>query len=442
MFVYTALLTLAVSTAASAERLYVPVLGAPAADGRAMPTEIWVANGAQAKTLVTAGFVRGLSAKARSFDVEPGGRMLERLAGSGEIGLVAVDADELAVSAWVPSADGGSVSEVPVIGPHDSYVAGAEPGLELAREYDRLLVGAANVSDQAASCQATLFDAANREIGRIPFEVPSKALVREDAAGWLGSQRAASAQVSCDREFYPIGVTTANSDRGDTRVIVAKGIGPNGACQKWLTLAQTGTVWGAAIDGTFHSATRANPKGIVCVKLPVAEIRVGKAIFEWDVSVGPWSSRDKSGVHNLGYFFRDRYRSGIIGNINFLGPNKDLAKWMQNYNMPRGSNTNAKGAFKATANQNVVYHLVYIFDANNKSATLHIQDSGHNTLQSLTNRTAPGNGQALVLKPFGSGGLAGLSMVNEFGNYVGQHHPEEATIDWQYANLLIAFTTK
>ena len=196
MFVSTALLSLAVASAASAERVYVPLLGAPAADGRAMPTEIWVANGAQVKTSVAAGFVRGLAAKTRSFDVEPGGRMLERFAGAGEIGLVAIDADELAVSAWVPSADGGSVSEVPVIGPHDSYVAGAEPGLQLGRDYDRLLVGAANVSDQAASCQATLFDGGDNEIARIPFEVPAKALVREDAAGRLGSQRATFAQVS------------------------------------------------------------------------------------------------------------------------------------------------------------------------------------------------------------------------------------------------------
>src|SRR5262245_36398457 len=103
MFVYAALLTLAGSTAASAETLYVPVLGAPAADGRAMPTEIWVANRALAKTSVTAGFVRGPVAKARAFDVEPGGRLLDGFAAAGEIGLVAVDADEMAVSAWVPS---------------------------------------------------------------------------------------------------------------------------------------------------------------------------------------------------------------------------------------------------------------------------------------------------------------------------------------------------
>ena len=213
MFVYAALLTLAASAPAGAERVYVPMIGAPDGNGRAMPTEIWVANGQEAKTAASAGFVRGAGAKSRSFEVAPGGRLLDGLAGRGEIGLVEVDAEEMAVSAWIPAGDGNGVSEVPVIGAQDSYHAGAEPGLEVAREYDRLLVGAANVSDRAASCQAMLFDESNAEIARIPFEVPAKSLARHDAAGWLGAQKAAYAQVGCDREFYPVAATTHDRRR-------------------------------------------------------------------------------------------------------------------------------------------------------------------------------------------------------------------------------------
>jgi hypothetical protein len=436
MFVYTALLALAGTIPAAAERIYVPLVGAPGLDGRTRPTEIWVANGAAAKTAVSAGFVRGAREAGRTFEVEPGGAMLEKIAGAGEIGLVAVDADELAVSAWIPDGN-GDVSEVPVIGPHDSYVGGAEPGLAIA-EYDRLLVGAANVSDQTASCQATLFDSDNREVARIPFEVPAKSLVREDAAGWLGSKRATFAQVGCNREFYPIGVTTTVAPNGTTRTMVAKGIGPNGSCQKWLTLTQTGPLWAASLPNNFHSASKANPKGIVCIRAP-QQLKIGRAVLQWDVTVGPWSSRDRSGVHNLAYFFLDRYRSGVVGNINFLGPNKDSAKWMQNYNMGKGSNTNGKGPFAA---QRTLYHLVYIFDATNKTATLLIQDSAHNTLATVANKIAPGNNQTLIVSPYGNGGLAGLAMVAEFGNYLGQHHPEEATIDWLYANLEVAMTSK
>lgn len=439
--VYAALLTLAGSLPATAERLYVPMIGAPDAEGRTLNTEIWVANGAQAKSAVSAAFVRGgaMTAKARSFDVEPGGRLLDRLAGAGEIGLVAIDGDENAISAWMPSGDGSSVAEVPVIGPRDEYHAGAEPGLDVARDYDRLFVGAANTSDQAASCHAMLFDESNVEIARIPFEVPAKSLARHDAAGWLGAQKAAYAQVGCNRSFYPIGVTTSTGPDGGTSAIVAKGIGPNGACQKFVTLVQLpGGILGAEVLNNFHQATNQNPKGIICIKTP-SELKIGKAIFEWDVAVGPWSPRKPSGVHNTAYFFLERYRSGVVGNINFVGPNKNTAKWMQNVGMPKGSNTTANAKFEA---ERVVYHMVYTFDAHNKTATWLIQNSGGTTLKTVTNRVSPGNNQTLVIKPYGSGTLANLAMVAEFGNYLGQHDPEMASIGWTYANFRIALTPK
>jgi len=440
MFVYAALITLVAGAPAMAARVYVPMIGAPDGNGRAMPTEIWVANG-QAKTAVTAGFVRGgRVAQEKRFDVEGGGRLLDRVAGTGEIGLVAVDAEEMAVSAWIPAGDGNGVSEVPVIGPDDSFHAGAEPGLEVARDYERLLVGAANVSDQAASCHAMLFDESNVEIARIPFEVPAKSLARHDAAGWLGAQKAAYAQVGCDREFYPVAVTTQTGADGATRAIVAKGTGPNGACKQIVTLALLpgDRQWGITLQGLVHQATRSNPKGIVCIKAP-QELKIGVATYEWDVTVGPWSSRDKSGVHNAAYFFLERYRSGVIGNINVVGPNKDQAKWMQNVGMPRGNNTVAKAAFKAAR---VLYHMIYTFDANNKRATWTIQDAAHVTIATVNGNVSPGNNQTLIVKPYGNGGLAGLAMVAEFGNYLGQHHPEEATIDWTYANFRVTLIPK
>jgi hypothetical protein len=441
MFVYAALLTLAASAPVSAERLFVPVISAPDGNGRGLPTEIWV-NGGQAKTVVSAGVVRGgLVDKARRFEVQPGGRLLDGLAGSGEIGLVEVDARELAVSAWTASSDGRGISEVPVIGSYDVYHSSAEPGLEIARDYDRLLVGAANVSDQPSSCHAILFDDSNNEVARVPFDVPAKSLARHDAAGWLGTQRAAYAQIGCDRTFYPVAVTTSTGNDGGTSAIFAKDTGPNGTCDRWVTPVQshTGEAWFLEIPGLFHQATQQDAKGIVCVKLPQAELRVGRAIFEWDVTVGPWNSKQKSGVHNLGYFFGERYRSGIVGNVNFLGPNKSLAKWMQNFGMPKGSNTNAKGAFEATQ---TLYHIVYTFDANGKTSTLDIQNAAHQSLKTITGKNAPGNNQTMVLKRYGKGNLDGLGMVLEFGNYGFQHLPEVATFGWLYANLNVRMFPK
>jgi hypothetical protein len=439
MFVCAALLAVAGIAPATAARLYVPVLGATGPDGRALPTEVWVTNmSASATRPVAARFLGdGEAGEARTFAVQRGGQMLDKLAAPGAVGLIEIDADENAVSAWV--ADGGAteVSEVPVIGPHDLYHAGAAPALDTFAgvDYDRLLVGAANLADKAASCEAKLFAGDNRELARIPFEVPAKSVAREDAAAWTGS-KPASAQVTCNRDFYPLAVATTG---GGTHVITAKGVGPNGTCQKWVTLSpQTDGSYTALVTGVFHQATGANPKGIICIRAP-GELKVGRAVFEWDVTIGPWSSKNPAGVHNLGYFFGERYRSGVIGNVNGLGPNKSAVKWMQNYGMPKGSSTNAKSGYELQ--KGVLYHPTYIFDAANKRATLRLQTGGQE-VANVSGDIKPGNGQALVVKPYGTGGLLGLAIVGEFGNYTNQHAPEMPSLGWVYGNLSIHLVPK
>ena len=90
----------------------------------------------------------------------------------------------------------------------------------------------------------------------------------------------------------------------------------------------------------------------------------------------------------------------------------------------------------------VLYHMIYTFDANNKRATWTIQDAAHVTIATVNGNVSPGNNQTLIVKPYGNGSLAGLAMVAEFGNYLGQHHPEEATIDWTYANFRVTLIPK
>ncbi|MGH2667856.1 MAG: hypothetical protein ACRDH5_01825, partial [bacterium] len=297
--VAAALLALAGALPVTAERLYVPMVGAAGADGQALPTEIWVTRG-EAATPVRATFLRGEAAEAKSFVVAPGGRLLDRLAAAGEVGLVAIEAEENAVSAWIPDAWGTSVSEVPVIGPHDLYVPGATPGMQLGA-YEKLMVGAANLDAEAASCEAVLFDSAYAELGRFAFAVPAESLVRQDAAATIGREKATYAEVGCNRRFYPIGVTTSGAG-GNTRVAVAKGIGPNGACDlPLLTVIENDPknyrVTGP--PGLFHHATKGDPKGILCVK-STKQLAVATATFQWDVKVGPWA-KQKSNLHNLAY---------------------------------------------------------------------------------------------------------------------------------------------
>jgi hypothetical protein len=310
--------------------------------------------------------------------------------------------------------------------------------------YDRLLVGAANVSDRRASCQATLFGAAHQELARIPFEVEAKGLYREDAAAWTGA-RVAAAEVTCDQEFYPLGASTTAND--STRVVFAKGTGPNGSCTKVLVpVKQFDGSWQLAIDGVFHQASLADPKAIVCVRAPAdvsaSAWRLGRITVDWDVTAGPWWSKKPDGIHNFGYFFGNRYRSGVIGNVNALGPGKFLVKNMQNFGMPRGTNTNVKASYHVQNGE--LYHIVYTFDANNKNAHTEFQDSNHILLKAIGQNANPGNGQAVVLDKYNSSGANDMVMVGEFGNY-NTHvpgHPEVPTPGWIYANLRIRFTPK
>jgi hypothetical protein len=396
--VYGALCALTLAVPAAAEKIYVPVLGA---------TKLWVASADG----------------------------VERAIPTGRVGLVAVDADSYEnVRAVLDDR-----LEVPAFTEEETYQAGLEvplADLPRPRAMKSLVVGAANLSDQTASCQATLSRPDGSRLGEVQFDVEPMSLSRRDALAAAGGARVGSVTVTCDQSFYPLALATQGSGKAP---IIAKGIGPNGPCTVFLTiLKQPNGHYATAQEGVFHEATKANPKGILCLKA-TEDLRIAKAVYEWDVYVGPWSSRDKSGIHNLGYFFLDRYRSGVIGNVNVLGPNKNLLKIMQNISMPAGSNTNAKVGYSAVTGQ--TYHVIYTYDAANKRATMQFLLNGQ-TVANFGVNSQPGNNQTLVFKRFGTGNLAGLISSNEFGNYLNQHHPEEATVGWKYSNFHLDMTPK
>jgi hypothetical protein len=374
--------------------------------------------------------------------VRAGGQVLADLAPAKRSGLISFETDgAFEVSAWTVDRAGREIAEVPVFSDAEAYVAGLDVPLDrLARPraIASLQIGAANLSEQMASCQATLFARDGSRLAEIAFEVEPMSLARRDGLAAAGRGRVSEVRVTCDQSFYPFAVA---GDASGLRPTIAKGVGPNGACTYFLPLIRQTNGTGFILEtppGIFHTATKGDPKGIVCVKAGT-ELRVGKAIFEWDVTTGPWSSRDKSGLHNLGYFFLDRFRSGTIGNINVAGPNKSFVKFAQNVGMPPPSNTNTKAGY--VMQNGATYHLVYTFDAHNKSATLQVFQNGAE-VKKLVKETKPGNNQSLILEPYGSGNLAGLVMILEFGNYLGQHHPEEASIGWKYSNLKVSVTTK
>jgi hypothetical protein len=414
-FVHAVLCALTLAAPAAAERIYVPALGS-AADGSPLATKVWAAG------------------------VDGVGQVAQRAAAE-KAGLIAIEADSSSdVSAWMAGSRGEILGEVPSFGESEAYVAGADvqlSDLPRPRAMTSLILGAANLSEQTAFCQATLFNRGGRRIGEIPFEVEPKSLARESAAEWMG--RIDSARVTCDQSFFPFGLST---EQGGLAPVFAKDTGPNGACQHFLTLTPIATgEYAAGLGGQFHDATKANPKGIICIK-SLKQLNVAKAVYEWDVKVGPWSNHP-AGVHNLGYYFLERYRSGVIGNVNALGPNKSIVKVMQNAGMPRGHNTNQKASYLVQKDR--TYHVVYTFDAQNKRFTLQVLLEGVEVVR-FSQEVKPGNNQTLVITPYGKGEtMTGLAMVAEFGNYIGRNlpdHPEQATIGWKYSNFNVKMTLK
>jgi hypothetical protein len=444
-FVHAALCALTLAVPATAERLYVPVLGTTDADGRALATKVWVSNADGIERTVATRFNDAMrSGDERLVTTRGGGQLLEDLASAQKAGLIAIDADsDLGISAWMVRRENKdlALAEVPVFGEREIYEAGLDVtlgDLPARRALASLFVGAANLSEKMAFCQANLYGG-ERLVAEVPFEVEPMSLARKDATRWAGAGEVDEVRVTCDQSFYPIGVAT---EKSGLRPIFATGVGPNGPCDITLTLAQAagaGGVWIAETGaGVFHHATKANPKGIICLKSP-KELKIARAVFQWDVKVGPWSKRLRSGLHNLAYYFLDRYRSGVVGNINAGGPNKSIVKFMQNVGMPKGSNTNTKASLELEPGQ--TYRNAYTFDAANKTATYEISQN-FVSLRRLTKEVKPGNNQTLIVKPYGSGGLNNLAMVLEFGNNNGQHLPEVESWEWDYLNFRVTLFPK
>lgn len=409
--VSVALSALTLAIPASAERLYVPVLKTAGADGSVFATR-----------------------------VRAGGEVLAELSPAQKAGLIPLEVEsEFEINAWAVDRAGREITEVPVFSDAELYSAGVDVALgdlPRLRAMASLQVGAANLSEQTAFCKAVLYGRRDNVLAEIPFEVEPMSLAKRDGlvAGTRG--RVSHVRVTCDQSFYPFGVAAGN----DQRPTLAKGIGPNGTCDLILDLARdsAGNYSSRTLEGVFHNATRPDPKGIICLKAP-STLHVSKAVYEWDVITGPWSGRDRSGLHNLGYFFLERFRSGTIGNINIAGPNKSFLKFAQNVNMPPPTNTNAKAGYAMQPGE--LYHVIYTFDAHNKLATLQLFYKDVE-VKKLTAAVKPGNNQTLVIRPFGQGKDSGLATVCEFGNFLGQHHPEEASLGWKYGNFKVTMTPK
>lgn len=402
-----ALLALGLAAPLRAEPVYVPVVDAREAGGRALATRLWIS----------------------SFD---GVERSYAAAGDSETGLLEIErSGELSVNAWIESGRGRRTfyAGVPVISEANRLAAGAAAYLNgLAREEGREVASLAlvNVGREAAQCQVDFLRADGSEIGAgVAVDVPALSLRPFDDALGLGSEpEAASARVSCDQAFYAYALA-ADGASGEISFVTPEtelsvAAAPRASRSKVAATAKQTIVF--TQSGRFHYANKEHPKAILRVPVPHA-MNAARVTAELDFVAGPWNPRMKNGAHNLLFFHRGRFRGNTLANVNAFGPKRSLFKINQNLDMPARTNTQAEVGYVFVQGQR--YHIKMVQDAATRIVEL----------------TLSQDGQTLRMLRFGGSVKGGAievpatGLVAEFGNYNNQGLPEVSSLAFAYENF-------
>ena len=436
-----ALIALGLSAPLRAERVYVPVVDAQGANGKALETQLWISNFDGVERPYSSVFL-----KSETDGTELSGRgvlatvpankaaYLKRLAGEGETGLLEVDGGaELAVNAWIKTVRGQRVfyTGVPVISDATRLEAGVVTYLNgLAPEAKRAVSSLAlvNLGSEVSSCQVDFLRADGTAIGAgVAVDVPALSMRPFADALGLGSQpEAKSAQVSCDQPFYAYALAVNRASSEISFTAPAEAFTAKAA-------RTTGTKDGAAItftqNGLFHTATKEMPKKIIRIPVPKQQ-GMDTITAEFDVVAGPWNPRQRSGAHNLIFFHRGRFRSNTLANVNALGPNKSLLKINQNLDLPARTNTKAQAGY--AFEQGKTYHVRIVSNAINKTVTCTLSFDGQ-VVKRMDFSGSIKNREILV---------PGSGLVAEFGNYNNQELPEVSSLGWRFMNFRVEMSPK
>lgn len=306
-------------------------------------------------------------------------------------------------------------------------------GIERDGGYRSLVVGAAVPGMKSAQCQAQVFDRGGRVLDQARFDVDAGSTAQFDFAGRLGRRAAVAAEVSCDQPFYSY---AAAAGKDEPKLTWAEGVGPSGACDftSMATEVEPG-LFIAGQTGTIHNAQTNKAKGIVCIQVP-RDLKVGKLVLEWNVSLGPWHKKTPHGNHSMIWLHRGRFRSGTISNVNAFGPKKSIVKMNQNVDMAQKQNTNQKASL-ALVNSNT-YHLRYIYDASNRNVSTEVFLNGE--LLKKIDMLGTAQNRTLSVPVFGYSTKGAL--FAEFGHFAGQHFPEMPSFGWRYSDLRVEMQTK
>ncbi|HEX3556942.1 MAG TPA: hypothetical protein VIA62_27270 [Thermoanaerobaculia bacterium] len=377
--------------------VWVPVVGPQGADGQSLATQLRVAG--------SDGVTKSYSA-------------------AGETGLLELEGSQ--VDAWIQTARGGRtfITRVPVISADNRLEAGATTflnGLNGLNGLDRNLakLGLVNLGAEAARCDVDFLGAdGSLAAASASVVVPARSL-RQLGDALPVESAVAAARISCGQPFYAyaVGVDRATSEvsfatpESALAVKTARQVVPKGTL-----------VFNA--PGLLHKASPQNEKGTLNIPVPSA-LALSQMTIDWDVTLGPWSTKNPAGCHALLWLHRGRFRSDTIANANYYGPKKNFVKNNQNLDLPKTWNTNASGNIRLQTGQ--TYHFHYVYDAATEKIVITTSQNGRVLKTMRMDGSADNN---TITVP-----AAGL--VAEFGHYSFQSGPEVATWGWSYSNLRV-----
>jgi hypothetical protein len=439
-FAASLVLTALAAVPMQAAPVWVPVVGLQGAGGRTLATKLWISNYAGETRPYSSVFRRadGVVLDEGVQGTVPAERAVffNKASAREETGLLEIEAADLRVDAWIQTSRGRQtfMTRVPVISADVQTEGGATTFLN---GLDRNLakIGLVNLGAEAARCDVDFLGAdGNLAAASATVVVAAGTLQQfDDALGVLPQDHAVSAQVSCSQAFYAYAVAV---NRATSEVSFAT---PESAMALKTALRAAARKAQTAIDskgtiifnapGLLHKASKQNEKGVIRIPVPQA-LALRQMTVDWDVTPGPWSTKNRAGAHALIWLYRGKFRSNTVANVNFYGPNKNFVKVNQNIDLPQGANTNASG--NMTLQQGRVFHFHYVYDMASNAIVVTVAQDGH-VLRTIRLAASAANGTLTV---------PAEGMISEFGHYSTQKGPEVPTWGWSYSNLRVEMVQK
>lgn len=281
-----------------------------------------------------------------------------------------------------------------------------------------------NLATSRSTCQLELLRENGSSLGTIPGLVVEPMSTRsfESGHGVTLPFGTVGLRVSCDRDFYTFAVGIDRETREVSFSLPATAAHPAPYVRPAVTPSDKRRIV-VTRDGLFHSATRADPKGFIDLPVP-NEIVLKQVKAEFDVFVGPWSSRQIDGNHGLLWLHRGKFRPHTLCSVNAQGPKKNGVKINQNIDLPTLYDVRSS-AGRLTWERGKTYRVGVVYDAPAKSVVLRVWQNGQ-LLRTLQLEGTARNGEL---------GISDKGLFAEFGHYMDQELPEVGGPGWKFSNF-------